>query len=217
MRERFHGQLAELGRQLGAMYGTAVAELLMANRAQLTRDEELAAEVSTLDAQLDSARSRCERTAQSLLALQAPVAGDLRMVLAAVYCADRIERMGDLARHIAELVGRAEPPESVSDRLRALGELVAEMAEELWIFVSDVDVGGAMFETLDTADERVDELHRELMNEVTGPEWTAGVPAAITVTLLARFYERYADQVVSVARRLDFAYTGDWPVLRPGG
>jgi phosphate transport system protein len=95
-----------------------------------------------------------------------------------VYCADRIERMGDLARHIAELVGRAEPPESVSDRLRALGEVVAEMAEDLRIFVSDADAGGTMFETLNTADEQVDELHRELMNEVTGSEWTVGGHAA---------------------------------------
>jgi phosphate transport system protein len=181
----------------------------LANRALLTQDRGVAAQVSALDAELDTARDRCERTAHSLLALQAPVAGDLRMVLAVVYCADRIERMGDLARHIAELVGRAEPPDSVIDRVRTLGELVATMAENLRTFVGDTD--GTHFATLNSADERVDELHRQLMVEVTGPEWTAGVAAAVTVTLLARFYERFADQAVSVARRLDFAVTGDLP------
>jgi phosphate transport system protein len=209
MRERFYGELADLGRQLAAMCDTATAEVRLANRALLTQDRGVAAQVSALDAELDTARDRCERTAHSLLALQAPVAGDLRMVLAVVYCADRIERMGDLARHIAELVGRAEPPDSVIDRVRTLGELVATMAENLRTFVGDTD--GTHFATLNSADERVDELHRQLMVEVTGPEWTAGVAAAVTVTLLARFYERFADQAVSVARRLDFAVTGDLP------
>jgi phosphate transport system protein len=187
------------------MCDTATAEVRLANRALLTQDEGVAA----LDAELDAARDRCERTAQCLLALQAPVAGDLRMVLAVVYCADRTERVGDLARHVAELVGRAEPPDSVIDRVRTLGELVATMAEDLRTFIGDTD--GTHFATLNDADERVDELHRKLMVEVTGPEWTAGVVAGVTVTLLARFYERFADQVVSVARRLDFTVTGELP------
>ncbi len=213
MRDRFHGQLRVLGEQLSDMCRMACDELRLANRIFLEDDGvAAAAELVTVEANLNEARTKCELTAQKLLALQAPVAGDLRTVLAAVYCADRLERMGDLAQHIADQATRTPGfavPESLVGKFRELAELTCAMADGLTSAIADPTA--EVFGTLAHSDERVDAIYEELMHQVTGPDWTDGVAPAISVALLARFYERFADQVVSVARRVDFALTGELP------
>ncbi|AXB42035.1 phosphate signaling complex PhoU family protein [Amycolatopsis albispora] len=216
MRERFHGRLEELGGQLVRLSAAAAAELRLANRALFEHEPALAAEVKRTDRLLDSARDECEHTAHRLLALEAPVAGDLRLVLVAVYCADRLERMGDLARHIAETAARAHPDPAVPDDLlpafEQLAECTAAMADDLCVFLSETgETGGTAFAQLHAADAEVDALQQHVLAEVTGPDWRHGVPAAVNATLLARFYGRFADQAVSVARRADFAATGALP------
>lgn len=212
MRERFHGQLSGLGDRLSGMCGMACDELRLANRVFLHRDAEAVAELATVEAKLNAARTECEEAAQTLLALQAPVARDLRTVLAAVYCADRLERMGDLAQHIAEQAARAPEfavPDALAGRFGEMAGLVVSMAEDLGVAIEGPSA--EMFPSLAWSDQRVDELYEELMTLVTAPDWTDGVAPAISVALLARFYERFADQVVSVARRVDFALTGELP------
>ncbi|MFE5571518.1 phosphate uptake regulator PhoU [Amycolatopsis japonica] len=212
MRERFHGQLSVLGELLSSMCGMACEELHLANRVFLDRDVEAAAELATVEARLNAARTRCEESAQKLLALQAPVAGDLRTVLAAVYCADRLERMGDLAQHIADQALRAPEfavPDALTGHFGEMAGLVGSMAEDLGAAIEGSTA--EVFHSLARSDERVDALYEELMTLVTDPDWADGVAPAISVALLARFYERFADQVVSVARRVDFALTGELP------
>ncbi|WP_410578525.1 phosphate signaling complex PhoU family protein [Amycolatopsis sp. lyj-108] len=212
MRERFHGQLSGLGDRLSGMCGMACEELRLANRVFLHRDTEAAAELTTVEAKLNAARTECEEAAQKLLALQAPVARDLRTVLAAVYCADRLERMGDLAQHIAEQAARAPEfgvPDALAGRFGEMAGLVVSMAEDLGVAIEGPTA--EVFPSLARSDQRVDALYEELMTLVTAPDWADGVAPAISVALLARFYERFADQVVSVARRVDFALTGELP------
>ncbi|RSN34506.1 phosphate transport system regulatory protein PhoU [Amycolatopsis sp. WAC 01416] len=212
MRERFHGQLSGLGDRLSGMCCMACEELRLANRVFLDRDAEAAAELGTVEAKLNAARTECEEAAQKLLALQAPVARDLRTVLAAVYCADRLERMGDLARHIAEQAARAPEfavPDALAGRFGEMAGLVVSMAEDLGVAIEGPTA--EVFPSLARSDQRVDALYEELMTLVTAPDWADGVAPAISVALLARFYERFADQVVSVARRVDFALTGELP------
>ncbi|MEV6908709.1 phosphate uptake regulator PhoU [Amycolatopsis sp. NPDC051071] len=212
MRERFRGQLSVLGERLSDMCGMACEELRLANRVFLDRDASAVAELATVEARLNAARTECEADAQKLLALQAPVAGDLRTVLATVYCAERLERMGDLAQHIADQAARAPEfavPEALSGQFGEMAGLVCSMAEDLGAAIAGSTA--EVFHSLARSDQRVDALYEELMELVTGREWTEGVAPAISVTLLARFYERFADQVVSVARRVDFALTGELP------
>lgn len=190
----------------------ACEELRLANRVFLDGDTEAAAELATVEARLNATRTDCELTAQKLLALQAPVARDLRTVLAAVYCADRLERMGDLAQHIADQATRTPEfavPVSLTGRFRELGGLACSMAEDLTRTIGEPTA--EVFHSLAHSDERVDAIYEDLMELVTGPKWTDGVAPAISVALLARFYERFADQAVSVARRVDFALTGELP------
>ena len=203
-------KLSALGTQLADMCSLAAIELRLATRALLDADLAAAAEVLAADQRLDRSRDRCEQAALELLALQAPVAKDLRRVLSAVYCADRIERMGDLARHIAELVRREHPapvlPLPLVSVYAELGRLAGGMAEDLRGLIEDSS--GPAVAALRKTDDRVDGLHEQLMDQVTSPDWAYGVRYAVNVAHLARYYERFADQAVSVARRVDFVRTG---------
>jgi len=213
MRETFHGQLAQLGEHLVEMCGMAAESMRLASRALLTADLQLAEQVLSSDAVLDRARQTCEELAQSMLALQAPVAGDLRTILAAVYGAEKIERMGDLAAHIADTARFTYPEHAVPAEFESLftelGEIAAGMAERVGEFIVG-DAGGG-FAELNETDHAVDALHARALAEITGADWTHGVQSATSLALVARFYERFADQAVSVAKRLEFAETGERP------
>lgn len=213
MRKTFHSQLNELREQLAEMCEHATEAMRSACRAVSTDDVELARRVQDEDVELDRGRDRCEDLAQQLLALQAPVARDLRVVLTAVYCTNKIERMGDLAAHVADHVRLTRPDDSVPAELRdafaELGRITVAMAERLVELIRHPDTCG--FAELDETDQRVDALHAGVLTTITGPDWSHGVPAAMSLALLARYYERFADQTVSVAKRLDFAVTGAIP------
>jgi phosphate transport system protein len=134
-------------------------------------------------------------------------------VLSAIYCADRIERMGDLAEHIANMTRRVHPSEVVPDELRdtfaSLGEISASMAEGLVTQIACPRAGS--FAELNETDHQVDDLHAAVLRTITGKAWAYGVPTATCLALVARFYERYADQAVSVAKRIEFVSTGVTP------
>jgi phosphate transport system protein len=201
MRESFHGELTLLGERLAHMCALAAESMTLAER------------VLTADAELDHARAECEEQAQSLLALQSPVAGDLRTILAAVYCAEKIERMGDLAAHIADTARFTHPEHAVPDELEAafteMGAVAAGMADRIGELLSSEAAGG--FAELDETDHIVDTLHAQVLTLITGGDWQHGVRSATSLALLARFYERFADQAVSVSKRLEFAETGAAP------
>ncbi|GAB3366190.1 MULTISPECIES: phosphate signaling complex PhoU family protein [Amycolatopsis] len=213
MRVTFHGELVQLREQLVAMCAMAAQAMRQASRALLMADLDLAERVIAGDAALDQARGGCEDHAQSLLALQAPVASDLRSILAAVYSAEKIERMGDLAAHIADTARFSHPdhavPADLEDTFARLGEIAAGMADRLGELIGQPGVDG--FAELDETDHAVDALHSRVLTTITGPGWPYGVRTATSLALLARFHERFADQAVSVAKRLDFAATGEFP------
>lgn len=214
MREAFHGELAALGEQLAAMAGQAAEAMQLATQAVTTDDIQLAERVITADAELDSARNECEDHAQRLLALQSPVAGDLRTILAVLYSAVKVERMGDLASHVAELVRYSHPEpvipdEDATDTVRALGEQTVTMAGHLQELIRGT--GPTNFSWMSDSDDTVDALCTRLGTTARNEHVPHGVATAINLALLARFYERFADQAVSVARRLEFATTGTLP------
>lgn len=213
MREEFHGGLARLGEELSDMCLRSGQAMRQATEALLTADLALAERVLSADAELDEKRSLCQEQAYGLLALQAPVARDLRVVLTAVYCAEKIERMGDLAAHVADAARFAHPehaiPPELVDEFASLGEITAGMADRVSGLVVD-PVEGA-FEDLERTDGAVDERHARILATITGPKWTHGAATASQIALVARFYERFGDQSVSVARRIEFAATGSMP------
>ncbi|GAB3896820.1 phosphate signaling complex protein PhoU [Kibdelosporangium lantanae] len=214
MREVFHDNLGRLGADLADMGVAAAGAMRAATKALLTADLALAEQVLTADTHLDVRRAQCEEAAYALLALQAPVARDLRRILAVIYCAERIERMGDLAAHIADTVRHAHPapvvPDELDDVFAELGDVTARMADRVVELVRSTADGG--FAELRTTDETVNSLHARVLTVVTSDQWRYGQRPAVAVALATRFYERFADQAVSIARRLEFVDTGSLPV-----
>ena len=146
-----------------------------------------------------------------IAALQAPVATDLRLVMGSIRMAASLERMGDLASHIAKQVRMRYPNPSIPAELHDTFAAMGEAAKAI------VDATGRVVDTRDTDlaseikryDDTLDDLHRHLFTAVLAESWDHGVEAAIDVTLLSRFYERFGDHAVTVARRIKHVVTGE--------
>lgn len=213
MREAYQVELGELAEELANMCSMSATAMELATKALLDADLGLAEQVIGDDAKIDDARSSCEEHAYALLALQAPVATDLRTVLAAIHAAESLERMGDLALHVAKAARRRHPnpvlPEQVRPYFSKMGRVAVELARSAEQVILHQDVEKAR--ALEEADDEMDDLHRHLFSVIMDKEWPHGVASAVDVTLLGRFYERYADHAVSVAKRVVFVVTGRMP------
>lgn len=198
------GDLVEMTRLVGRAMNRATQALLDADLA-------LAESVIEGDAQVDSLTAAVEERCLDIIALQAPVASDLRVVIGALRIATSLERMGDLAEHVAKQARLRYPEVSVPQELRATFAEMGGIAEAIVsktgsvIATRDVDLAA----DIARHDAEMDRLHRELFTIVLRPSWNHGVEAAIDVTLLSRYYERYADHAVSVTRRVVNVVTGE--------
>ncbi|MFD2468371.1 phosphate signaling complex protein PhoU [Amycolatopsis silviterrae] len=213
MREAYHVELDQLAENLAAMSVQVADAMERATKALLEVDLGLAEQVISDDAKVDDARAECEEQAYALLALQAPVATDLRTVLAAIHAAESLERMGDLALHVAKAARRRHPdpvlPDAVKPYFAEMGRAAVGLARRVEAVIKTKDVSAA--KDLEAEDDQVDDLHRHLFTVLMDREWPHGVASAVDVTLLGRFYERYADHAVSVAKRMIFVVTGRMP------
>jgi phosphate transport system protein len=213
MREAYHVQLQQLGDELAGMCSMVGDAMELATKALLEVDLGLAEQVIGNDSKVDDARSACEEHAYALLALQAPVATDLRNVVTAIHAAESLERMGDLALHVAQTARRRHPkpalPPQVQPYFAQMGRVAVALARQAEQVILTKDVAQAR--ALEHADDEMDDLHRHLFTVIMDREWPNGVAAAVDATLLSRFYERFADHAVSVAKRVVFVVTGRMP------
>ncbi|HWE89148.1 MAG TPA: phosphate signaling complex protein PhoU [Pseudonocardiaceae bacterium] len=213
MREAYHDQLGELANHLADMSTMVSDAMERASAALLDADLALAEQVIGDDVKIDEARSAYEEEAYALLALQAPVATDLRTVLAVIHAAESLERMGDLALHVAKTARRRHPKHVLPDEVRPdfeqMGRIAVALSRKAEEVIRTQDV--ALARTLVDDDDEMDELHRHLFTVIMDKSWPYGVTTAVDVTLLSRFYERYADHAVSVAKRTVFVVTGRMP------
>jgi phosphate transport system protein len=207
-------QLSELAGLLEQMCETVAAALQRATTALLENRTRLAEQVVAKDATVDALRARVEELAGDALLFHGPVAGDLRAVVAAIRVAGDVERMGDLAVHVAKVVrlGRTVPDE-VRDDIAEMGRLAVELARKAAAVVGSRNV--VMAVELDADDDAMDALHEHMFEVLMDPDWPHGVPAAVDLTLLARYYERFADHAVVVARETVYAVTGEEPATIP--
>jgi len=213
MRELFHDQLESIFDDLAAICSLVEEAVADATTSLLKGDAEVAERVISADIVIDEARERVEDKAFSLLSLQAPVAGDLRVVVAALRMVTELERMGDLSVHVAKIARLRVPNIAVPEEIRPTVSRMAEVAEDMVARVKDVitsrDVSAAIAVAKD--DEEMDQLRRQSFTELLSDDWTNGVEAAVDVALLGRYYERIADHAVSVANRVVFVVTGEYP------
>jgi len=213
MRTAYHEQLTALTDQLGEMCGLAGGAMERATQALLQADLALAEQVITDHEQIASMSTRAEEAAFVLLALQAPVAGDLRAIVSSIQIVADVDRMGALALHVAKIARRRHPqhalPEEVNGYFAEMGRVAVDLgnsAQEVLV-TRDPEKAARIREE----DDAMDDLHRHLFTVLMDREWKHGVAAAVDVTLLGRFYERFADHAVEVARRIIFQVTGKLP------
>jgi phosphate transport system protein len=184
-----------------------------ATQALLDADLSLAEQVIAMDIQLHDMRAKGEDVAVALLALEAPVARDLRTVVCALRIVADLHRMGALAIHIANAARRRHPTHVVPSDVRPFIERMSATA----LHLADQAEAALRTEDLDTArrlpvdDDVMDGLQRDLYHHVLAPGWRHGVAAAVDIALLARFYERFGDHAVSVAHHVVYLVTGETP------
>ena len=213
MRDVYQEQLDELADGLAGMCDEVAAAMQKATRSLLESDLQLAEEVISDDVRVDDLRAAAEEKAFALLALQAPVATDLRTVVSAIHGAGDLERMGDLALHVAQAARRRHPlpvlPEEVAPYFAEMGRVGVELARKAGQVIRTRDLAQAA--QLESDDDAMDDLHRHMFTVLMDRNWSHGVGPAVDITLLARFYERYADHAVAVARRIVYVVTGQMP------
>ena len=214
MRDAYHEELDALSEALVEMTRLVGSAINRATTALLDADLALAESVIVADDAVDALRDDLDRRAMDLLARQQPVASDLRVIVTTLKMSADLERMGDLARHVARAARRRFPDPAVPAPLRATVVEMGQVAELLVAKVGGViatqDVQAAL--ELERDDDAMDRLHRDLftalLSDASSPY---SIEAAIDVTLCSRHYERFADHAVAVARRVVFLVTGQQP------
>jgi phosphate transport system protein len=155
-----------------------------------------------------------ERSAVTLLALQQPVAGELRTIFGSSQIVADVDRMGALAVHVAKIARHRHPchavPAEVDGCFAEMGRVAVELATCAQEVLRSGDPDKAA--GLRGDDDVMDDLYRDLLTVVMDRNWAHGVPAAVDAAFLGRFYERFADHAVEIGRRVVFEVTGALPV-----
>jgi phosphate transport system protein len=211
MRDAYFDQLDSIVDDLVAMTHEVQTAVSRSTRALLTANAEVAERVISDDADVDAARERIEERCFELLALQQPVASDLRMLVAALRMVADLERMGDLSVHVAKVARLRVPDVAIPDELVPTIERMAAVAERMVgqaaSVIAERDVEGAI--ALEESDEEMDQLRRSSFRRMLADDWAHGVEPAVDIALLGRYYERIADHAVSLARRVVYLVTGE--------
>jgi phosphate transport system protein len=211
MREEFHAELTEVSGLLVAMADEVRDAMKRATAALLNADAGIGEGVISGDAVVNNLHKEVEEKVYALLARQAPVASDLRLVVTALHIASDIERMGDLAKHVAKTALRRHPARAVPDELTGIITDMAGVADRIAGEISKVlaNPDARRAAELEVEDDAMDELHKGLFVVLLGAAWKHGVEHAIDGALLGRFYERFADHAVNAGRHMYFLVTGE--------
>ncbi|QKJ18813.1 phosphate signaling complex protein PhoU [Microbacterium hominis] len=212
MREVFHQSLEDVRHRLVEISELVTVAIDKATRAFATSDVTLAEEVIENDAVIDEKALSLDELAIEILARQQPVARDLRIVVSALRVSASLERMGDIAEHIAQLTRMRYPERAIPKGLKStftkMGELDVEVAEKLTELLRTEEL--ALVAELRNADDKLDELHVSVFEKVLSDSWQGEASATIDATLASRYLERFGDHAVSVAKKVSYLATGDW-------
>lgn len=215
MRDAYHEELDAISGTLVEMARLVGSAMNRATTALLDADLQMAETVIAADDAIDELYRDLESRAFDLLVRQQPVATDLRQVVTSLRMVADLERMGDLALHVAKVARRRYPSSAVPPELRSTILNMGHAAEEIVAKAGSV-IASRNIEVaaeLEKDDDVMDALHRKLFTSILDDSWSAGTEAAIDITLVGRYYERFADHAVSVARRVVYLVTGERPDL----
>lgn len=212
MREVFQQELAEVQDRLVEISELVLDSIRDATTAFNAADVALADKVIAADPAIDGLAVELDELAIEILYRQNPVARDLRIVVSALRMSASLERMGDLARHIAQIARRRYPehvaPEALRDtfvQMTAHDIRIAELLTQL-LRTQDVELADQLIH----GDDTVDKLHASVFERVLGPDWTGEAEQTVDVTLASRFLERFGDHAASIAKKVQYLATGSW-------
>jgi phosphate transport system protein len=214
----FPDELARITGTLVTMARAAREAMRQAGAALLTTDHTLATQVTVRDAEIDVLYRVVDDRVFDFVARRKPVGEDLRKALTALQVAADLERMGDLAVHVARAVLRRHPAPVVVAQLAPLFQAMVAVADELAgkIVSALADQDAVLAAQLDADDDAMDELHRRLFGVMLNPDWILSVEEAVDGALLGRYYERYADHAVSVGNYVVFLAAGSVAAQQEG-
>jgi len=211
MRDTYHDELDAISTSLVEMTNLVGSAMSRATTALLDADLGLAESVIANDEAVDARYREIEARAFDLLARQQPVASDLRVLVTSLRMVADLERMGDNAAHVAKIARRRYPGSAVPPTLRStvlqMGHAAEEIVAKAGSVIASRDID--MAAQLEKDDDVMDELHRQLFRSILDDSWEDGLEPAIDITLAGRYYERFADHAVSVARRVVYLVTGE--------
>lgn len=212
MRNAFHDELDAIGTTLLQMAGLAKIAMHDATTAILTVDLNCAEKVIAADDVIDEIQHELDARTINLMARQQPVASDLRTLVTSLRMSADLERMGDLAHHVAKQARMRYPnsavPAELIPTITAMGLVADKLVDKLSSVMEHRDTVRAL--EIETDDDEMDKLHRDLISILLADDWQHGIETAIDMTLLGRYYERFADHAVSISRRVYFSVTGEY-------
>jgi len=212
MREVFQQSLDEVRVRLVEIAELVEEAMTKATRAFGTSDVALAEEVIENDPVIDDKAIELDELAIDILARQQPVASDLRTVVSALRISASLERMGDIAEHIAQLTRMRFPDRAIPKGLKGtftkMGEIDVALAGKLAELLRTRDL--ELAEEIRNEDDKLDELHFSVFEKVLSDSWQGEASATVDATLASRYHERFGDHAVSVAKKIVYLATGDW-------
>lgn len=212
MREVFHQSLEDVQSRLVEIAELVTVAIDHATKAFGTSDVTLAEEVIEADQVIDNKAIELDELAIQILARQQPVARDLRIVVAALRVSASLERMGDIAEHIAQLTRMRFPERAIPKGLKGtftkMGEIDVQVAKLLTEILRTEDL--SLVEQLRSLDDQLDDLHLSVFEKVLSENWQGEAGATVDATLASRYHERFADHALSVAKKVAYLATGEW-------
>jgi phosphate transport system protein len=195
--------------ELSSLVSSAITQ---ATHALLTADLSEAEAVIAADDRVDEIQHELDARIIDIIARQQPVASDLRALVTALRMSADLERMGDMAHHIAKITRLRHPGAAVPSELlltiEEMGKVARLISDKVGGVINSKDIDKAL--EVEKDDDEMDLLHRRLFTALLEPSWPHGIETAIDMTLIGRYYERYADHAVSVSRRIHFQVTGKY-------
>jgi phosphate transport system protein len=211
MRESFHRELQNLDEAVVRLGALVEQSTQMATTALIESDKQLAQKVRDGDDEIDALYMEIEKRSLALLAQQAPVAGDLRLIVAILRVINDLERSGDLAYNIAKL---AQLEDFRQPGLKAVRALVAELGRAAAMLTgAAIDAWAAKDEALATdiarQDDALDEMHARLIEQLVELKGEESLASAIRLAMVGRYFERIGDHAVNLGERVRYFLTGD--------
>ena len=212
MRDIFTAELTALGEDLVAMSRLVETAMTSAGTALLTADLPLAEAVIADDHTIDAMERDLDERCVLLIAQQQPVARDLRVIVAGLRISASLERMGDLARHIAAVARLRYPnkalPAGLEPTFAAMHAAAVRVGQQVTTVVETLDLELAA--AIEREDDTLDDLLHQTFVATQGAHGALTGQEVVDITLCARYFERFGDHGVSIARRVVYLVTGDF-------